>query len=128
MFVNGQAMRGGSLHHALSDATFLGPALTAARYRFYAFPAGFPGISPAPEGGGVQVTGEIYEMTYADLREMLLPGEPDELELSAIELADGSGCLSMVVRAGLDLTGEAVDISDLASWRAYLSRQTGQPA
>jgi gamma-glutamylcyclotransferase (GGCT)/AIG2-like uncharacterized protein YtfP len=115
MFVNGQAMSGGSLHHALSDAEFLGPAVTAPGYRFLAF-GDFPGLQPVDEGGG-PIEGELYAVDYAHMRERLLPGEPPELELSVIELSDGTGTLSMVVRRG---AGDgAVDITEHGSWRRW---------
>jgi gamma-glutamylcyclotransferase (GGCT)/AIG2-like uncharacterized protein YtfP len=115
MFVNGQAMRGGSLHHALSDAEFLGPAVTAPRYRFLDF-GDFPGLLAVGDGGGA-IEGELYAVDYAHMRERLLPGEPPELELSVIELSDGTGTLSMVVRAG---AGDgAVDITEHGSWRRW---------
>ncbi len=118
MFVNGQAMRGGSLNHALSDAEFLGPAVTAPRYRFLSF-GDFPGLDPTDEGGGA-IEGELYAVEYAHLRERLLPGEPPELELSVIELSDGSGSLSMVVRPGAG--AHATDITAYGSWRRWLDR------
>lgn len=113
MFVNGQAMRGGSLAPALADAEFLGEVSTAPRYRFHSF-GDFPGLVPVTEGGAA-IAGELYAVDYADLRERLLPGEPPDLELSVIELADGSGTCSMVVRAGV--TGE--DITAHGGWRAF---------
>ncbi|WP_214106074.1 allophanate hydrolase-related protein [Acrocarpospora catenulata] len=118
MFVNGQAMSGGSLNGALRDARFLGPAETAARYRFFAVREEFPGLYPVPTGGH-PVPGELYEVTYEILRDHLLPGEPPELELTVIELADGSGSLSMRMREeSLSLPG-VVDISTAGGWRAY---------
>lgn len=121
MFVNGQAMRGGSLHHALTDAEFLGEVRTAPRYRFLSF-GDFPGLLAADSGGsddsgGTGIAGELYAVDYAHLRERLLPGEPPELELSVIELDDGSGSCSMVVRAGSAQAG--VDITEHGGWRAY---------
>jgi gamma-glutamylcyclotransferase (GGCT)/AIG2-like uncharacterized protein YtfP len=113
MFVNGQAMRGGSLHAALAGAEFLGAVQTAARYRFRSF-GDFPGLLPVAEGGA-HIAGELYEVDYATLRDRLLPGEPAELELSVIELADGSGSCSVVVRAGE--TG-GTDITAHGSWAA----------
>jgi hypothetical protein len=77
----------------------------------------YPALDPVGEGG-VSVVGEVYDLSYEQLREVLLPGEPEGLELGVIELADGSGSLAMVLRRrhdGLPLT----DISELASWRAY---------
>jgi gamma-glutamylcyclotransferase (GGCT)/AIG2-like uncharacterized protein YtfP len=113
MFVNGQAMRGGSLHGALTGAEFLGAAETAPRYRFLSF-GDFPGLLPVPEGGA-RIAGELYAVDYATLREQLLPEEPAELEFSVIELADGTGSCSMVVRTGE--TG-GTDITAHGSWVA----------
>jgi hypothetical protein len=120
MFVNGQAMRGGSLSDALDDAVFIGPAQTAPAYRFFSVRDEFPGLWPVPTGGRT-VPGEIYELPYAMLRDRLLPREPEELELTVIELADGSGSLSMRMReAALTLRG-VVDISDAGGWLGYRS-------
>ena len=124
MFVNGQAMRGGSLHDALDQARFLGPALTAPRYRFYSVRDEFPGLHPAGEAG-FAVPGEIYEMPYAMLRDRLLPREPRELELGVIELSDGQGSLSMRMREwALDADG-VTDISAAGGWLAYLAAIRG---
>ncbi len=119
MFVNGQAMRGGSLAPALAEAEFLGEVRTAPRYRFRSF-GDFPGLVPVTEGGAA-IAGELYAVDYAHLRERLLPGEPAELELSVIELADGSGTCSMVVRTG-ETGGE--DITDHGGWRSWLAAST----
>ncbi|MEV0551039.1 MULTISPECIES: allophanate hydrolase-related protein [Nocardia] len=97
MFVNGQAMRGGQLHDALASARFVGRVRTAPVYRFFDFDDVFPGLAPVSEGGWC-VPGEIYEVSYRELRDQLLPREPAELELSVIELEDGRGSLSMVCR------------------------------
>jgi gamma-glutamylcyclotransferase (GGCT)/AIG2-like uncharacterized protein YtfP len=119
MFVNGQAMSGGSLNHALAEARLIGPAETAPRYRFYSVRDEFPGLQPV-ESDGYAVPGELYEVDYAVLREKLLPNEPVELELTLIELADGSGSLCMKMREeSLSLDG-VTDISDRGGWRAYL--------
>jgi len=118
MFVNGQALRGGSLSDALSDATFLGETATAPEYRFYSVRDEFPGLAPA-ENGGQSVPGEVYELSYEMLRQRLLPREPPELELTVIALADGTGSLSMRLRADA-LHGEGlIDITDAGGWLAY---------
>lgn len=124
MFVNGQAMRGGSLHDALDEARFLGPALTAPRYRFFSVRDEFPGLHSVGEAG-FAVPGEIYEMPYAMLRDRLLPREPEELELGVIELSDGRGSLSMRMRGwALDADG-VTDISEAGGWLAYLAAIRG---
>lgn len=115
MFVNGQAMRGGSLHHALSDAEFCGAVRTAPLYRFLSFGT-FPGLLPV-ETGGAAIEGELYDVDYIHMRERLLPGEPPELELSVIELDDGEGACSMIVRPGA--ADQGLDITHHGSWNAF---------
>jgi gamma-glutamylcyclotransferase (GGCT)/AIG2-like uncharacterized protein YtfP len=120
MFVNGQAMSGGTLNDALDRARFVGKVDTAPRYRFYSVRDEFPGLHPVADGGFV-VPGELYEVEYDVLRDELLPREPDELELGVIELADGSGSLSMRMREN-SLAAEGVtDISDRGGWLTYLA-------
>ncbi|MDV8071147.1 hypothetical protein R4P64_32020 [Rhodococcus sp. IEGM 1366] len=120
MFVNGQAMSGGSLNDALSSARFVGAVRTAPAYRFFSFDDEFPGLAPV-DVGGWSVPGEIYEVSYAELREKLLPREPDELELSVIELEDGRGSLSMVCRSLPLVTDSAREITTPGGWREYLA-------
>ena len=120
MFVNGQAMTGGELHDALSSARFLGPVRTAPRYRFYSFGEEFPALHLV-DSSGWSVPGEIYELTYADLRDALLPREPAELELSVIELEDGRGSLSMVLRGDPEDYPAAHEITCAGGWREHLA-------
>ena len=121
MFVNGEAMSGGRLNAHLSEAVCRGSRHTAARYRFYSIRDEFPGLHPVPVGG-VAVPGELYEVSYAVLRERLLPAEPPELELGIIELEDGSGSLAMRIRAEAVAAPGVTDISDRGGWLRY----TGQ--
>jgi gamma-glutamylcyclotransferase (GGCT)/AIG2-like uncharacterized protein YtfP len=117
MFLNGTAMRGGDMHHLVGDAAFLGAASTASRYRFHAVDDRYPALEDIGADGAA-VQGELYEISYTQLREVLLPAEPDGLELGVIELADGSGSFAMVLRRPRpDLP--TTDISALGSWRAY---------
>lgn len=127
MFVNGQAMSGGELNDALTGARFLGSVRTAPRYRFYSFHDRFPGLLPAGEGGW-PVPGEIYEITYRDLREKLLPREPAELELSAIQLEDGRGSLSMVCRRPPAAGSGIHEITAPGGWRAHLAASAPREA
>ncbi|MFJ9631731.1 gamma-glutamylcyclotransferase [Streptomyces sp. NPDC091280] len=120
MFVNGQAMSGGSLHHALRDARLLGPVRTAPDYRFFSVRDEFPGLHPVAEGGAA-IVGEVYEVGYEILRERLLPEEPEELELGVIALEDGSGSLSMRMRASALTAPGVVDITAHGGWHAYLA-------
>jgi hypothetical protein len=118
LFVNGQAMSGGSVHHAIADAKFLGEVATAPRYRFFSVRDEFPGLFLV-EQNGVSVPGELYEIDYAMLRDRLLPEEPPELELSIVELAGGAGALGMQIRKTALGAPGIVDISDLGGWRLY---------
>jgi hypothetical protein len=120
MFVNGQALSGGELNDALSYARFLGPVRTAPQYRFFSFDNVFPGLAPVSQGGWA-VPGEIYEITYSDLREKLLPREPAELELSVIKLEDGRGALSMICREMPTGHDNIHEITAAGGWRAHLA-------
>lgn len=123
MFVNGQAMSGGPLNDALASARFVGPVRTAPGYRFFSFGDVFPGLAPVRDGGW-SVPGEVYEVTYGELRDKLLPREPAELELSVIELEDGRGALSMVCRSYPGDGSHAHEITAPGGWREHL----GEPA
>ena len=119
MFVNGEALSGGSLNDALVGAEFLGPTRTASGYRFFSVRDEFPGLHPVAQDG-VAVPGELYALPYGMLREQLLPREPPELELGVIELADGSGSLSMRMRDWALSAPKTADISDRGGWLCYL--------
>lgn len=117
MFLNGTAMSGGADHHLVGDSVFLGIARTAPRYRFHSVDDRYPALEDVGSNG-VSVDGELYEMDHGQLREVLLPAEPNGLELGVIELDDGSGSFAMVLRRPRpDLHTE--DISALGSWRAF---------
>lgn len=118
MFLNGTAMAGGADHHLVGGAPLVAATRTAPRYRFHAVGGRYPALEDVGAGGAA-VEGEVYELSYEQLREVLLPGEPDGLELGVIELADGSGSLAMVLRKPYADAPELTDISELGSWRAY---------
>jgi gamma-glutamylcyclotransferase (GGCT)/AIG2-like uncharacterized protein YtfP len=117
MFLNGTAMSGGADHHLVGAATLVGAVRTAARYRFHSVDDRYPALEDVG-AGGASVEGELYEISYEQLRDVLLPGEPDGLELGVVELADGSGAFAMVLRRPRPSLATA-DISALGSWRAY---------
>jgi len=118
MFLNGTAMAGGADHHLVGGAPLLARTTTAPRYRFHAVDGRYPALEDVGDGG-VAVEGEVYDLSYEQLREVLLPGEPAGLELGVVELADGSGSLAMVLRREYPKHPPLTDISDLASWRVY---------
>jgi gamma-glutamylcyclotransferase (GGCT)/AIG2-like uncharacterized protein YtfP len=119
MFLNGTAMSGQKDHGAVTGASLVGETRTAPRYRFFAVRDTFPGLLSVDEGGG-SIVGELYEMTDELLLEGLLPTEPAELELSEIELADGSVVNAMQLVPGRLVEGDkVVDITALGGFRAY---------
>ncbi len=125
LFVNGEGMRGGAVHHSIEGHRFLGPARTAPRYRFFAVRDEFPGLWPVAEGG-VSVEGELYEVPLEVVRDRFIPSEPPELELGVVELDDGSAALVVLLRADVHASGDGlVDISSYGGWRAYRASKAG---
>ena len=120
LMTNGEGMRGGAVHHTIADHPFLGEVETAPRYRFFSVRDEFPGLVPVPEGGGV-VRGELYDVPLEVLRDSFLAHEPPELELGAVELADGRAALCMILRARE--RGRHQDITEYGGWRAYRASQ-----
>ena len=98
LFVNGEGMSGGQVHHSIAGLPFLGPARTAPRYRFFSVRDEFPGLWAVADGG-VSVPGELYDVPLDVIRDRFIPAEPPELELSVIELDDGSSAVAVVLRA-----------------------------
>ena len=125
LMVNGEAMRGGRLHHHLADHPFVGEVQTAPRYRFFSVRDAFPGLAPAgsdgDDGTGDSVRGELYDVPLEVVRDKFLPDEPPELELGVIELADGTASLCMVLRPAE--RGQHKDITESGGWRAYQESQ-----
>jgi len=118
MFLNGTAMAGGADHHLVGDSPLVARTTTTPKYRFYSVGDRYPAVEYVGDGGA-SVEGEVYEMSYEQLRDVLLPGEPEGLELGVIELADGTASLSMVLRRPFGDHRSLLDISDRGSWRAY---------
>lgn len=119
LFVNGDGMAGGSVHHTIAAYPFLGAARTAPRYRFYSVRDAFPALWPTAEGG-VAVLGELYDVPLEAIRDDFMAAEPPELELGVIEMEGGAAALAVLLRAAThdDGTGLA-DISAEADWRTY---------
>ena len=120
LFCNGGAMRGGNLHHNVSAHTFLGTVRTAPKYRFFSVRDEFPALLLA-EAGGASIEGELYDVPIGDIRTDFLPEEPEELELTVIELSDGRSVLAVGLRPGLlgSRADELSEITDHGGWRRY---------
>jgi hypothetical protein len=118
LFLNGEGMRGGAVHHNIEAYPFLGQVETAPRYRFYSVGDRFPALWPVDENG-VAVPGELYDVPLEVIRDRFMPDEPPELELAVVELADGRAALAVQLRREA-LGGEGLrDISDAGGWHAY---------
>ena len=120
LFCNGGAMRGGNLHHNVSAHTFLGTVRTAPKYRFFSVRDEFPALL-LTETGGASIEGELYDVPIGDIRTDFLPEEPEELELTVIELSDGRSVLAVGLRPGLlgSRADELSEITDHGGWRRY---------
>lgn len=119
MFLNGSAMAGQKDHDSHAGSTFIGPARTAAAYRFFAVRDEFPGLLPVTAGGRI-IDGELYDMPDDVLHQKLLPVEPEELELGTVTLIDGEEVHAMILRPERLRSGDKViDISELGGFRAY---------
>ncbi|WP_145814343.1 gamma-glutamylcyclotransferase [Kribbella amoyensis] len=116
LFVNGEGMRGGRVHPTIAGYPFLGEVRTAARYRFYSVRDEFPALQVA-EDGGAEIAGELYDVPLDVIAERFLPAEPPELELTVVELSDGSYALAVALRAGE--SGWHREITEYGGWRAY---------
>jgi gamma-glutamylcyclotransferase (GGCT)/AIG2-like uncharacterized protein YtfP len=121
MFLNGTAMSGQKDSASHAGSTLVGPARTAAHYRFYAVRDEFPGLFPVAEGGR-HIVGELYDIPDDILRDRLLPSEPHELEIGDIELDDGQVVAAMLLQPGRIAAGDkVVDIAEFGGFRAYLA-------
>jgi gamma-glutamylcyclotransferase (GGCT)/AIG2-like uncharacterized protein YtfP len=118
MFLNGTAMSGGADHHLVGDSPLVADTSTASKYRFWSAADQFPALEFVGDGGRA-IRGEVYDMSYKQLRDALLPGEPAGLELGIIELKDGSSSFAMVLRRSFPPHEQLIDISAVGSWRAY---------
>jgi gamma-glutamylcyclotransferase (GGCT)/AIG2-like uncharacterized protein YtfP len=118
MFLNGGGMQGGPLHHQLQGHPLVARATSAPKYRYYSVGDRFPAMDEVATGGHA-VVGEVYDISWAILRDHLVPAEPPELELGLIELADGAACLATVLRKPYTGSDELIDISEIGDWRKY---------
>lgn len=118
LFVNGEGMRGGSVHHNIAEYPYLGEVRTAPRYRFFSVRDEFPGLQLV-EPGGARIAGELYDVPLSVIAEKFLPDEPPELELGVIQLDDDSYALAVQLRPGEAESGKHNDITSYGGWRTY---------
>jgi hypothetical protein len=118
LFVNGEGMRGGRLHHNIVEYPYLGEVRTAPRYRFFSVRDEFPGLQFV-KTGGASIAGELYDVPLSVIAEEFLPDEPPELELGVIQLDDDSYALAVRLRPGEAESGTHKDITSYGGWRTY---------
>jgi len=119
-FICGSALRGQPDHKNLGDATFLGEARSAPRYRLHSVDDRHPGIYEVPSGG-ISIPGELYEFTERQ-HAHLLAGEPPDLYEGPIVLDDGSTASAMLYPRRLIEERGYPDISAHGGWAAYKAR------
>ena len=124
MFLNGDGMHGGRAHYTIEGTPLVGERRTAPLYRFYSVRDEFPGLYPTTDGGG-QIEGELYDVPMGPLS-ALLATEPDELELSIIELEGGELSFAMVLRDAEHARGLHKDITSYGGWRAYRAAELSE--
>jgi gamma-glutamylcyclotransferase (GGCT)/AIG2-like uncharacterized protein YtfP len=123
MFVTGNAMSDGPLHHHISGAPLIAERRTAPRYRLYSVRDEYPALHPVSEGGQ-PILGELYEVPMDQLWD-LLAHEPPELELSMVELDDqvaearSAAQLSFGMVLRRSESGGHRDITHHGGWLAY---------
>ncbi|MEP4380533.1 MAG: allophanate hydrolase [Alphaproteobacteria bacterium] len=118
----GAHMSGLPLNHQLTerDAVLLRTTKSSSNYRFYALEAFEP---PRPgmirtESGGVAIDVEVWAIPQANFGSFMA-GIPAPLGIGTVELEDGSLVKGFICEAYA--AEGALDISDLGSWRRYLS-------
>ena len=121
--VCGAHMSGLPLNHQLTDrgARLRGDARTAANYRLFALPGASParpGLVRADSGGKIEV--EVWEVPISHFGS-LVATVPAPLGIGTVELEDGERVKGFLCEA--HATQGARDITDLASWRRYLTHQ-----
>jgi len=110
-------LRGQPDHGNLLDATFLGEARTAPRYRLHSVNDQHPGIYEVAEGG-ISIAGELYELSE-DQHAHLISTEPPNLYEAPIELDDGSEVNAMIYPREKVEHHSWPDISKFGGWAAY---------
>jgi gamma-glutamylcyclotransferase (GGCT)/AIG2-like uncharacterized protein YtfP len=118
LFVNGDGMRGGRVHHTIAEFPYLGEVRTAPRYRFFSVRDEFPGLQPV-DTGGASIAGELYDVPLSVIAEKFIPAEPPELELGVVQLEDGSYALAVQLRPGEAESGRHKEITSFGGWRTY---------
>ena len=125
--VCGAHLQGLPLNHQLTErgGVLVSTTHSAPRYKLFAL-AGGPPKRPAmvrdTQGQSIEV--EVWRLPSETLGSFLA-GIPAPLGLGQVELADGSWKCGFICTAGaLNEDGDAEDVTELGSWREWLTRQS----
>ncbi|CAO1662387.1 allophanate hydrolase [Vreelandella indica] len=126
LVVCGAHLEGLPLNHQLTDrgGVLITATQSAPRYKLFAL-AGGPPKRPAmlPDANGQAIEVEVWRLPIETLGSFLA-GIPAPLGLGQVELADGSWKCGFICTAGaLNDSGEAEDITEYGSWKAWLNSQ-----
>jgi gamma-glutamylcyclotransferase (GGCT)/AIG2-like uncharacterized protein YtfP len=124
LFVNGTLMQGEPLHGNLSGAAFRGDIHTMPYYRLLSVDDKHPAMMLASEGNGVSIVGELYEMSLAQLQDVLLK-EPAGLGLGVVDLEGGLKSLGICWTVP-EPPAHSTDISSYGGWREYRASRRAQ--
>ncbi|MBV8298116.1 MAG: gamma-glutamylcyclotransferase [Candidatus Eremiobacteraeota bacterium] len=122
-FICGSALRGQPDHANLGAARFVREAKTKPLYRLHSVEDKHPGIYEVSDGG-VSITGEVYELSDQQHRD-LLASEPPNLYEAPVQLDDGSSVNAMVYPRALIEERGYKDISHHGSWAAFKASTNG---
>ncbi|SMC05697.1 Gamma-glutamyl cyclotransferase, AIG2-like [Sulfobacillus thermosulfidooxidans DSM 9293] len=118
IFVNGELMRGLSMHDMMQGANYIKDAVTAPIYRLFSIDDRYPAMVMAqPFEDGYPVPGEIYEIPHSLWPQIMANERQLGLYAGSIWLSDGHAMRGILsVR---ELCEGYPDISSYGGWRAY---------
>lgn len=118
--VVGAHLEGMPLHWQLTsrDAKFVGAFETAPNYRLYAMETTPPKPALVHSKDGASIPVEVYELDLAAFGSFVAE-VPAPLAIGTVELSDGSTVKGFVSEPRA--TDDALDITDLGGWRAFIA-------
>lgn len=122
--VVGAHLEGMPLHWQLTsrDAKFVGAFETAPNYRLYAMETTPPKPALVHSKDGASIPVEVYELDLAAFGSFVAE-VPAPLAIGTVELSDGSTVKGFVSEPRA--TNDALDITDLGGWRAFIASKDG---
>jgi len=120
-FICGSALRGQPDHKNLAGANFVRETKTAPKYRLHSVRDEHPGIYEV-ESGGIQIAGEIYEMSD-EQHAHLISTEPPDLYEAPVELEDGTHVAAMIYPRDLIEERGYEDISEFGGWATFKAKR-----